>query len=112
MRGHLAGSRFNVGSRGSISDFGFSILDCVRKLFGVEAPMQNPKSKIQNRIAAVAALFLIGSVVSFAQEEPRPDSEKPAEKKGGTLRARPDEDPSAAEFIAKLAPVRPQMAGV
>ncbi|CAG0962831.1 hypothetical protein PLCT2_00856 [Planctomycetaceae bacterium] len=64
------------------------------------------------QLLLAAALVLCPFALALAQEEPPEPEEKPPEKKAGSLRLRPDEDPAAAQFIAKLSPARPQMAGV
>ncbi len=84
-------------------DFGLWLADWVRRLGGAAAPVRN---------AGALTLLCILSIALLAQDEPPPDGEKPPEKKGGTLKPRPDDDPAAQQFIAKLAPARPQMAGV
>jgi hypothetical protein len=88
----------------TILDFGFSILDWRKRSSG-------RRVSNRNRLALLALLMALSCATVLAQEEPPPEGEKPPEKKGGTLKPRPDDDPAAAQFIAKLAPARPQMAG-
>jgi hypothetical protein len=64
------------------------------------------------QLLIAAAWLLCPVALILAQEAPPDPDEKPPEKKAGSLRLRPDDDPQAAHFIAKLAPARPQMAGV
>ncbi len=59
-----------------------------------------------------AAFMLFPVALALAQEEPPGPDEKPPEKKAGSLRLRPDDDPAAAQFIARLSLGRPQMSGV
>lgn len=64
-----------------------------------------------NSLRALLALglLLLALAAVHGQEEPEP-GEKPPEKKGEALRARPEDDPQAARFVANLAAVRPVMA--
>lgn len=86
-----------------ISDRGFRLSDWIRHFIVAVAPIRN---------AGAFTLLCVLSLALLAQDQPPPEGEKPPEKKGGTLRARPDDDPAAQQFVARLSPARPQMAGV
>lgn len=70
--------------------------------------LQRPYGNTLRALGALALLILALATI-YGQEEPEP-GEKPPEKKGEALRARPEDDPQAARFVANLAAVRPIMA--